>query len=174
MFQILSTTENEEGSQTDEIDEELPSSAVQSEPVDENNTDVPITAKRKSSEQFLPPRSRKRSAVSNDNNISAISNALDKLEKVSQQNENAAADEFDAFSQLIAIQLRQLPLIIALKCQEKIHSVIKEERLKVLLNNTGNYYTASPTSYSPSSSCYSNNTGQEAYTQIRHQHHLNL
>lgn len=144
MFQTLSNHENGEEPQT-EIQDEFSFPAIESEPIIPKSTPT--------SSQFPPRRSQKRKAMTNNDDISAINNAIHKLDKLSQQNQNATGDEFDAFAQLIAIQLRQLPLLNALSCQEKIQSLIKEERMKVLLKNTASHIASSPSSHYPNSDC---------------------
>lgn len=99
----------------------------------------------KAKNSFLVPQSRKRKIVTHDNNISAISAAIDKLDKVTAHScKHADEDEFDIFARFVAVQLRQMPLYNALLCQEHIQTVIRQQRLQLLSDQS--IYQASPSS----------------------------
>uniref|UniRef100_A0A8D8WAA9 BESS domain-containing protein n=1 Tax=Cacopsylla melanoneura TaxID=428564 RepID=A0A8D8WAA9_9HEMI len=96
------------------------------------------------------PQSRKRKHVSNDN-ISLIAKAIDKLDGVVQKNtKDTTDDEIDMFAKYIAIQLRHLPAIYVIDCQEKIQSIITNQKRKVL--REGNTISLPPTTYYSSGS----------------------
>lgn len=76
-----------------------------------------------SSSSSWKPINRKRT------NDTSIDMAIKELKSISEQNKEKTEDEFDLFCRSIAIQLKKMPLGRALICQEKIQSVITQERI---------------------------------------------
>ncbi|GLV40945.1 hypothetical protein CBL_08519 [Carabus blaptoides fortunei] len=105
--------------QEEVIHEETPENANPSTPKQSRTTNI-----------FRATHSRKRKMV--DDNISIISAAIDKLDKVVQSYNNEAEDEFNIFAKHVAVQLKQLPLYDAIICQEQIQTVIRQKRFEVL------------------------------------------
>lgn len=87
--------------------------------------------------------------------IAPIERAIDKLEAISVASASKVqSDEFDIYGQYIATQLRLLPTINALTCQEEFQRIITRERIKVL-----NLQTVSPSpSYYDTSNCATNSS----------------
>lgn len=93
----------------------------------------------------------------------SIEYAIDKLQNLSDQCKEAEEDEFDLFCKSLACQLKKMPLERALICQEKLQSVMTQERLHQIT------YTSSPqpsnsSVYSATSSYYSNSPPFQQYT----------
>lgn len=94
---------------------------------------------------FRAPQKRKRKIFENEN-ISNITAAIDKLDGVVQRSKSAE-DEFDTFAKHIAVQLRQMPLYDALICQEQIEAVVRKKRLQLLMGQS--QYHTTPSSRFP-------------------------
>ncbi|KAJ8968715.1 hypothetical protein NQ314_002170 [Rhamnusium bicolor] len=71
----------------------------------------------------------KRSYISDISSFERVTNKLPKLSEHTQNDEN----EFDLFCKSLAIQLKKMPLHRALRCQEKLQSVMTEERLSQMV-----------------------------------------
>lgn len=64
------------------------------------------------------------------------------VDKATQQSYKSKAneeDEFDLFGKTIALQLKKMPLDIAIYLQENIQSLINQERLKLFREHTTAY-----------------------------------
>ena len=111
--------------------------------VENTETANPSTTKKsKTTHVFRAPQSRKRKMV--NCNISTISAAIDKLDKVVQSYNNETNDEFDIFAKHVAVQLKQMPLYDAIICQEQIQTVIRQKRLELLSRQSQCHTTPSP------------------------------
>lgn len=92
----------------------------------------------------------------------SIEQAIDKLQNISNQCKEIEDDEFDLFCKSLAYQLKKMPLDRALLCQEKLQSVITQERLHQMT------YTPSPQHSNSSvhslvSSSYPNSPASQQY-----------
>ncbi|XP_072934354.1 uncharacterized protein [Epargyreus clarus] len=58
-----------------------------------------------------------------------IDMAIKELKAISKENKEQVEDEFDLFCKSLAIQLKKMPLNRALICQERLQSVMTQERL---------------------------------------------
>jgi len=66
-------------------------------------------------------------------NVESIHGAIHKLAKISYENKKQTEiQEFDAFCNSLAIQLKKMPLRQALICQEKLQAVMTQHRLSLL------------------------------------------
>lgn len=76
-----------------------------------------------------------------DHNIDAVKEAVTSLQQiVSTNNVQVVEDEFTLYGKHIAAQLRELPLVNALRLQEQIQSLITQERISCL-SATNTRYT---------------------------------
>lgn len=57
-----------------------------------------------------------------------IDKAIKELKTISEQAKVQTEDEFDLFCKSLAVQLKKMPLNRALICQEKLQSVMTQER----------------------------------------------
>jgi hypothetical protein len=102
----------------------------------------------------------------NSNNIKCqkIDNSLDDavraLREVSSSS-RSSNNEFTLFGQLVATQLAQLPLKIAINLQQEFQIKISEARLKHISSSS-----TSPSLSSPSTVCLSLNSSQSSYKAI--------
>ncbi|XP_055844762.1 uncharacterized protein LOC129911112 [Episyrphus balteatus] len=75
----------------------------------------------------------------NDNNYSAVNNTVKRPKKCYDSSNNEYPNEFDIFCQSLAIQLKKMPLQRALICQQKLQSVMTQERLFQLQPNPSSH-----------------------------------
>lgn len=79
-----------------------------------------------------PPHRNKRRA----SKLSQIEVAIEKLQKITDGRPSISnkiyRDEAEIFGKYVAAQLRDLPMINRLTCQDKIQSMLTKERLKLL------------------------------------------
>lgn len=64
--------------------------------------------------------------------LAAVENNISKLQKIVSDCASEDEDEFDLFCKSIAVQLKKMPLDRALITQERLQTVMKEERLYLL------------------------------------------
>lgn len=89
-----------------------------------------------------------------------LDEALNKLQTISDECKEAEEDEFDLFCKSLACQLKKMPLERALLCQEKLQSVMTQERLHQITytsaphSNCSGYSAASSYPNSPTSPLY--------------------
>lgn len=122
----------------------------------------------KTTNVFSAPQNRKRKMV--NDNISYISAAIDKLDKVVQNNKNESDNEFDIFAKHVAVQLKQMPLYDAIICQEQIQSVIRQKRFELLSRQSPGHTTPSsgisPIHQTTPSPAHSNVTEEEYWSTV--------
>lgn len=118
------------------------------------NFETPSTSKGKTGtkrlrQQSLAPKKTRK-------NESTIEQAIDKLQAISAQCQEPVDDEFDLFAKSLAYQLRNMPLERALVCQEKLQSVISQERLCQIASSRPPSHSSNTTAYSGATSSYPN------------------
>ncbi|KAF5308699.1 hypothetical protein FQR65_LT06060 [Abscondita terminalis] len=119
--------------------------------------------------QYGGTPSRKRNVESNTNvavRVSNVNAAIDKLDKLTEKNMSILVDEFDVFGKHTATQLRQLPLHNALLCKKQIEAVVKQQRLRLLLQNDAQSPRYSNSNIGEKSSTDDTFAGSEATSDI--------
>lgn len=86
------------------------------ENIETANPSTPIPSKRKN--VFRTPHNRKRKMV--NDNISSISVVIDKLDNVVQNNKNETDNKFDIFGKHVAVQLKEMPLLLCVRNKFKL------------------------------------------------------
>ncbi|XP_050305043.1 uncharacterized protein LOC126742436 [Anthonomus grandis grandis] len=86
-----------------------------------------------------PPQviSRQSSQISRKRKLADINETIDRLNAVGSGNV-PTEDEFDHFGKLVAAQLRKMPELDALLCEEKIEDVIRKQRIQIIRNTSAN------------------------------------
>ncbi|GBP12676.1 hypothetical protein EVAR_10322_1 [Eumeta japonica] len=74
-----------------------------------------------------------------------IDMAIKELKAISKENKEQVEDEFDLFCKSLAIQLKKMPLNRALICQERLQSVMTQERLSQMTSLSESIYSSSST-----------------------------
>lgn len=128
-------------------------------PHTDGNTPSDITKNNTVHTDSTPRASKKRGAKRHTSSeVSSIERAINKLQKITEDNRNSQEtshleNEFDCFCKSLAIQLKNMPLHRALICQEKLQSVMTQERLSQMMNNN---FAANERQYSAPNSSTSN------------------
>lgn len=116
---------------------------------------------------FVKPINRKRK------NDTPIDKAIKELKTISDQTRSEPEHEFDLFCKSLAVQLKNMPLNRALRCQEKLQSVMVNERLSQISSVSSN--SDSSRSQSPQfvgRSPQYENTSSYQYYNYRNQHKI--
>lgn len=137
---------------------------TQEDQIQEDIIVTPSTSKRKATTNtkrlsYFTPQTlhNKKRKVEN-----SIEQAINKLQSISNECKEAEDDEFDLFCKSLASHLRKMPLKRALACQEKLQSVVTQERLQQITYTSPPQHSNSSV-YSTTSSYSPNFTPSEEY-----------
>lgn len=133
--------------------------SVISEKTIEQVTNLPLASSYTESMASLPPPKKKKC-----NKSSNLEQSVNKLHEIALMT-NETDDEYDRFGMHISAQLKQLPLRSFITLQEKIQSLITQERLKII--DSQNNQTEYPFSI-PTSSGRSSNLSQTSFSSSSH------
>lgn len=112
-----------------------------------NSTMVPTSTPKSESKTNSLQIGRKGRKRSLNTFVSGTQEAIKQLKTLSDENKYDA-NEFDVFCESLAIQLKKIPLKRALVCQEKLQSVMTQERLFQLTSYPQSRPSTSSSSYS--------------------------
>jgi len=150
---------NQDLEKCNDSDEDENVSVISEKPI-EQVTNLPLASSYTESMASLPPPKKKKKC----NKSSNLEQSVNKLHEIALMT-NETDDEYDRFGMHISAQLKQLPLRSFITLQEKIQSLITQERLKII--DSQNNQTEYPFSI-PTSSGRSSNLSQTSFSSSSH------
>lgn len=133
-----------------------------------------LSSMKRPSTNMDPPRAKVLVMQPNKNRKpTRFESAVEKLHSIAQLTDSDTEDEYDKFGQHIASQLRQLPLRSFIVLQSKFQTLITQERLAALNDNSepqslSSYTTEvnSPSLLTSASDSTSNNEFENVYSNV--------
>lgn len=133
-----------------------------------------LSSMKRPSTNMDPPRAKVFVMQPNKNRKpTRFESAVEKLHSIAQLTDSDTEDEYDKFGQHIASQLRQLPLRSFIVLQSKFQTLITQERLAALNDNSepqslSSYTTEvnSPSLLTSASDSTSNNEFENVYSNV--------